>query len=275
MQKSHSKSLSAAHRGYAETETSPGPPAAPAFSGLNTALLLLFILLVGWELLVRWRQVPVYILPAPSQILLTLAQNPGVYLQASLVTLLEAFFGLLLGAFAGCAAAIGLGLWPRLEQGVMTLAIFVKSTPLVAIAPLLTIWLGFGVLPKIIITALLTFFPVLVNMVSGLNAADTARLDTLRSWHASRWEVLRHVRLPEALPYFFAALKVSGPLALIGAVVAEWTGASGGLGRLMWLAYTNLNLPYLFAAVFILATSGIVIYSLVHWLEHRLVFWER
>jgi ABC-type nitrate/sulfonate/bicarbonate transport system permease component len=275
MQKSHSKPFSAGKSRAAGTQSPADLPAAPALSGLNTALLLLALLLAGWELAVHWRQVPVYILPAPSQILLTLAQNPGIYLQASLVTLFEAAFGLLLGMFAGVTAALALGLWPRLEQGVITLAIFIKSTPLVAIAPLLTIWLGFGVLPKIIITALLTFFPVLVNMVSGLNAADSARLDTLRSWHASRWEMLRHVRLPESLPYFFAALKVSGPLALIGAVVAEWTGASGGLGRLMWLAYTNLNLPYLFAAVFILSTSGILLFSLIHWLERRLLFWER
>lgn len=275
MQKIHSKSLPSVRSRPDGSELPADLPAVPVLSGLNTALLLLALLLIGWELLVRWRQVPVYLLPAPTQILLTLAQHPGIYLQASLVTLLEAALGLLLGALAGTAAALGLSLWPRLEQGVMTLAIFIKSTPLVAIAPLLTIWLGFGVLPKVIITALLTFFPVLVNMVSGLHAADAARLDTLRSWHASRWEVLRYVRLPEALPYFFAALKVSGPLALIGAVVAEWTGASGGLGRLMWLAYTNLNLPYLFAAVFILSASGILLYALVHWLEHRLIFWQR
>jgi ABC-type nitrate/sulfonate/bicarbonate transport system permease component len=197
----------------------------------------------------------------------------GLYLEASLLTLGEALAGLALGTLAGVAAATLLGFWPRLERGVMTLAILVKSTPLVAIAPLLTIWLGFGVLPKIIITGLLTFFPVLVNVLSGLGSADPAHLDTFHSWHASRREIYRHVRVPTALPYLFAALKISAPLALIGAVVAEWTGASGGLGRTMWLAYTNLNLPYLFAAVFILAAAGMALYATVNWTEHRLVFW--
>jgi NitT/TauT family transport system permease protein len=267
------------------TQTASDPEALPVSSpvhpprvrsgGTSIALSFILILFLLWEAAVRVWQVPIYILPAPSQVLVTLTAHAPTYLEASMITFFEAALGLLLGSAAGFLAAVLLSMWPRLEQGVMTLAIFVKSTPLVAIAPLLTIWLGFGVLPKILITALLTFFPVLVNMVSGLNAADPARLLTLRSWYASRWETLRYVRLPESLPFFFAALKVSGPLALIGAVVAEWTGASGGLGRLMWLAYTNLNLPYLFAAVFILSTAGILLYTLLNWLEHKMIFWER
>lgn len=242
--------------------------------GLIAALLVAGFLLL-WEAVVQLRGLPLYILPAPSRILLTLADNPLEYARASAITLSEAFFGLLLGTLSGAGAAALLGLWPRLERGVLTLAILVKSTPLVAVAPLLTIWLGFGMLPKVIITALLTFFPVLVNVLSGLHATDPALLDTLRSWHASRGEIFWHVRLPQALPYLFAGLKVSGPLALIGAVVAEWTGASGGLGRLMWMAYTNLNLPFLFAAVFILSLAGISLYALLDGLENKVIFWRR
>jgi len=246
-----------------------------SFSDNTLTLLIVGFAIVGWEIVVRLREIPAYILPAPSKVIITLGQNAGLYLEASLLTLGEALAGLALGTLTGIAAATLLGFWPRLERGVMTLAILVKSTPLVAIAPLLTIWLGFGVLPKIIITALLTFFPVLVNVLSGLGSADTALLDTFHSWHASRREIYQHVRVPTAMPYLFAALKISGPLALIGAVVAEWTGASGGLGRTMWLAYTNLNLPYLFAAVFILAAAGITFYATVNWAERRIVFWNK
>jgi len=206
---------------------------------------------------------------------MTLVLHAGQYAQDSLLTLGEAFLGLVLGAVTGTIVAITLSFWPRLEHAVMTLAILVKSTPMVAIAPLLTIWLGFGILPKIIITALLAFFPVLVNALSGFQAADPALLETFHSWHANRREILWHVRVPEALPFMFAALKVSAPLALIGAVVAEWTGASGGLGRTMWLAYSNLNLPFLFAAVFVLAIAGVLIFSLLNWIEDKVVFWER
>jgi ABC-type nitrate/sulfonate/bicarbonate transport system permease component len=126
----------------------------------------------------------------------------------------------------------------------------------------------------VIITALLTFFPVLVNVLSGLQDTDSTLVEVFRSWHASRRELFIYVRAPHALPYLFAALKVAGPLALIGAVVAEWTGASGGLGRTMWLAYTNLNLPHLVAAVFILAAAGMGLYGLISWLEKRVVFWR-
>lgn len=238
------------------------------------AVFIIASVMVIWEVMVGISNIPVYLLPAPSDILTTLFVNLAMYARGALITFSEALIGLILGTFAGIAAALLLGIWPRLEQGVMTLAILIKSTPLVAIAPLLTIWLGFGFLPKIIITALLTFFPVLVNYLTGLQATDPALLDIFRSWNANRREVFINVRSPNALPYLFAAMKVSGPLALIGAVVAEWTGASGGLGRIMWLAYANLNLPLLFGAVFLLATAGIALYTFMVMLERRVIFWE-
>jgi len=248
---------------------------SPSSSQSNwLALLIVGVLLLVWEALVWWRDVPVYILPAPSRIVQALIGNMAMYAEATAVTLGEALLGLILGTVTGVGLAVLLSLWPRLERGVMTLAILAKSTPLVAIAPLLTIWLGFGMLPKIIITALLTFFPVLVNVLSGLQRADPAMLDLFHTWHSSRRQIFRHVRAPAALPYLFTALKIAGPLALIAAVVAEWTGASGGLGRTMWLAYTNLNLPFLFGAIFILACAGVVLYGAIVWLEKRVVFWQ-
>ncbi len=247
-------------------------PARISSGALAWSIVLAFLLL--WEAGVRLFAVPVYLLPAPTHVLSTLTHNLSMYARASVVTLGEALVGLVLGVLAGALIAALLTLWPGMESGVMTLAILVKSTPLVAIAPLLTLWLGFGVLPKILITALLTFFPVLVNILSGLQHVDPALLDLFRSWRAGRWEVFVNLRLPSALPYLFAALKISAPLALIGAVVAEWTGASGGLGRTMWLAYTNLNLPFLFAAIFILAAAGMVLYHLLSYAERRVVFWQ-
>jgi len=229
--------------------------------------------LAAWEAGVYFWHVPVYLLPPPSLILRTLIQNAPVYLHASLVTFGEALLGLCLGTCIGICIAVLVTFWPTLEHGIMSLAILVKSMPLVAIAPLLTIWLGFGWQPKVVITALVTFFPVLINVLVGLQTIDASLLDLFRSWRASRWEFLWHLRLPHSLPYIFAALKVSTPLALIGAIVAEWTGASGGLGRQMWLAYTNLNLPHLFAAIFILAAAGILLYWLTTQVEQRLAFW--
>lgn len=238
------------------------------------AWTIVVFFLTAWEAWVHLTGVQPYLLPAPSRVFRTLAAYPQDYLQAAGITLGEAFAGLVLGVLCGTVIAALLTLRPGLEGGVMTLAILVKSTPMVAIAPLLTIWLGFGVAPKVIITGLLTFFPVLVNVLTGFQRSDPALLDLFRSWHASRWQIFVHLRLPSAAPYLFAALKISAPLALIGAVVAEWTGASGGLGRIMWMAYTNLNLPSLFAAIFILAAAGVSLYGLLSWAEQKAIFWQ-
>ncbi|MDX9864633.1 MAG: ABC transporter permease subunit, partial [Anaerolineaceae bacterium] len=144
-------------------------------------IVLGFLLI--WEAAVQLTRTPPYLLPAPSLVIQTLFAHPGLYAEAAAITLSEALLGLLLGVLAGVLIASLLTLLPGLEDGVMTLAILLKSTPMVAIAPLLTLWLGFGVLPKIIITALLTFFPVLVNVLSGLQRTDPAMLDLFRSWH--------------------------------------------------------------------------------------------
>lgn len=249
------------------------PPVAP-FWDLASVAGVVGGALVVWEGAVRLADIPPYILPAPSRVAQALAQMPSFYASAALVTLGEALGGLVLGVSVGTAIAVLITFRERLARGVLALAILVKATPLVAIAPLLTIWLGFGAAPKVIITGLITFFPVLVNVHAGLQAADPAILALLHSLHAGETEVFRHARWPSALPYLFAALKVTAPLSLVGAVVAEWAGASSGLGRTMWLAYTNLNLPMLFAAVFCLATMGVALYTLVGWLERRVVFWR-
>lgn len=238
------------------------------------AVLLVAGVLVGWETTVRWQDVPVYILPAPSRVVQTFFARPLYFLEAFAVTLGEALAGLLIGSLVGVLVAALVSLKPSLERGVMTLAILVKSTPLAAIAPLLTIWLGFGVLPKIIITALLTFFPTLVNVLVGLQSVEREMLDLMRVLRATNWQILIHLRTWVALPYLFAALRVAAPLSLVGAVVAEWTGASGGLGRVMWLAYSNLNLPPMFAAVFILSLGGMGTYGSIVWLERKVIRWR-
>lgn len=243
-------------------------------SGILVGALMLACVLGGWEALVRWREIPVYLLPAPSRIAQALFAQPLYFLEALMVTLGQALAGLFVGVVTGVSVAVLASLKPQLERGAMTLAILIKSTPLAAIAPLLTIWLGFGVLPKIIITALLTFFPVLVNALVGLRSAGRELTDLMRIYRASEWQMLIHLRFWLSLPYLFAALRVVAPLSLIGAVIAEWTGASSGLGRVMWLAYSNLNLPPMFAAIFMLSLAGIGIYGVIVWLERRVIRWR-
>jgi NitT/TauT family transport system permease protein len=242
-------------------------------TGRFVSTLLVLAALLLWESGTRLAGTPVYILPGPSTIIRALSGDLLSLVLAGGTTLFEALAGLILGTGIGLAMAISLNFWSKLEQGILSLAILVKSTPIIAVAPILTIWLGFGPAPKVVVTGLLTFFPVLVNTLSGFRAADRAVLDLMDSLDASPWEVFIHVRWPSARPYLFTALKVVAPLSMIGAVVAEWMGASTGLGRQMWLAYSNLNMPSLFAAVFVLTLLSIALYQSVVWLEKRLLFW--
>jgi len=209
--------------------------------------------LILWETIVRAREIPPYLLPAPSVIARDLWEGGARYAAASLVTLLEALSGLILGVLVGTLVATLITFWRSLERGVLILAILIKATPIVALIPLLIIWFGFGPVPKIIATGLMTFFPVLINVHAGLHAVDSAVLALFHSLDAG---------------------KVVAPLSLVGAVVAEWAGASSGLGRAMWLAYTNLDMPALFAAVVCSALMGISLYGIVVALEKRIIFWK-
>ncbi|MGH2603806.1 MAG: ABC transporter permease, partial [Dehalococcoidia bacterium] len=176
----------------------------------------------------------------------------------------------------GLAFAVGVVLAHSrtIERSVLPWAIALKVTPIVAVAPMFTIWFGFGMLPKVLIAALITFFPVLINAITGLRAVNPGALDLLRSLNASPLEVFFKLRLPSALPYLFAALKVAVTLSLIGAVVAEWSGAGRGLGRVILLAHTNLDLPTLFAGVLVLASLGIALTAALSFAERRLLFWH-
>ncbi len=255
-------------------------PVAPPFFRRHTILtarVLAILLVVGtllvWETAVMLLHTPDYLFPGPTTIGRSLLTHWQSLLIAGGVTLAEALSGMVLGTVVGVGLAILITFWTQLEQGVLSLAILVKSTPIIAIAPILTIWLGFGLAPKVIVTALLTFFPALVNALSGFRDVDKVIVDYLRSLDASQREIFWYVCWPGARPYLFAALKVVAPLAMIGAVVAEWMGASSGLGRQMWLAYTNLNMPLLFAAVFVLTTLSTLLYQGIMWLERRMLFW--
>jgi ABC-type nitrate/sulfonate/bicarbonate transport system permease component len=234
--------------------------------------LVVFFVLASWEWLVGVMQVPVYLLPSPLTIVTAFGAHWRGLLVGAVVTTGEALAGLVLGSLLGLLLAMCLNFWERLEPAVMAVALFAKSTPLIAIAPILTIWLGFGPAPKVVITALITFFPVLVNSLTGLRAADPAVHAVMQSWHASRWEVFVHLRWRAQYPYLLAALKSVAPLSLVGAVVAEWLGASSGLGQLMWLAYNNLNLPLLFAAAVVLALIGSLLYQVVVLIERRMYY---
>lgn len=235
--------------------------------------ILIVVVLAGWQVWVKVTGTPVYLVPAPSDVASVLGEDFSGLVPAAAVTLGEALAGLAIGGSVGLAMAVIVTFWDHLEQGVLSLALLIKSTPIIAVAPILTIWLGFGHGPKVIVTALLTFFPVLINALEGFRSVDSAVADWFHSIDAAPRQFFTQARWPSARPFLFAALKVSAPLAMIGAVVAEWMGASSGLGRQMWLAYTNLDMPSLFAAVIVLTLLSAGVYRMVVVAERRTVHW--
>ena len=227
-----------------------------------------------WELWVTLRDVPEYLVPTPSAVAKTLASDPSRFAVAGRTTLIHALGGLAIGAGSAFVLATVMAHSRMLERAIYPLAILVKVTPIVAVAPLIIIWFGFGIWSKFIVAALITFFPMLVNAVTGLRAIDPAAYAFMRSLHASRWQLFWRLRLPASLPYVFAALRISVPLALIGAVVAEWVSADSGTGQLIVIAHGDFDTPALFGAIVVLAIIGISLTAVVFALERRLLFWH-
>ena len=240
---------------------------APPFSALAVAVAL-------WEGWVRLRGVPEYLVPAPSSIAQRLAEDPSFFAGQGGVTLFGALAGFALGSTIAILLAIAMAHSRFLERSLFPLAIMVKVTPIVAIAPLLAVWFGFGLAPKLFIIALIVFFPVMVNAVVGLRSVNPWTLQYLQSLSASPWEVLVKLRLPSALPYLFAAFKVSIPLSVIGAVVAEWFSGDEGLGRVIQVSNSNVDMPTAFAAIVSLAAMGVGLYLIVSLVERRLLSWH-
>lgn len=243
-------------------------------AAITFPLVVAAIVAVTWEYGVRAAAVPVYILPAPSLVAERLVTQAPALAYDGAVTLAAAVLGFAIGCGSSIVAAAIMAHSALLARSLLPLAILLKVTPIVAIAPLLVIWLGFGIAPKAVVAALITFYPMLINALAGFRAVNAEASDLFTTLAASRWETFRLLRWPSALPYLFAGARVAVPLSLIGAVVGEWAGAERGLGRAVILASTNLDLPGLFAAVVVLALLGVALTSALGWLERWVLFWE-
>jgi NitT/TauT family transport system permease protein len=239
--------------------------------------LALAIFLLGWELLVRWQDYPSFILPGPARVwrrFLALAAD-GTLLMHARVTLGEIFGGLALGLTIATVIGYGLAKSPLLERIFSPYIVASQAVPIVALAPLLVIWFGFGGLSKVLVCALTVFFPALVNTIVGIRSVEPDLRALMRSLQASRWQTLIMLEVPAALPVLFGGLKVSVTLAAIGAVVGEFVGADRGLGFLVNLARGILDTPMLFVALFSLVFIALALYTAVALLEYVVLRWRR
>jgi NitT/TauT family transport system permease protein len=242
-------------------------------------LLVPVVLSMGvlfWAVVVRWQNYPPFILPGPGQVWhkFLLVAMDGTLARHAGITLLEIFLGLGLGLTTACVLGYILGKNRTVEQLLSPYIVASQSVPIVAIAPLLVIWFGSGLTSKVLVCALITFFPTLISTIVGLRSVDADLRDLMRSLRASRWQMFKLLELPAALPVLFGGLKLSAILAVVGAVVGEFVGADVGLGFLINLARGVLDTPLMFVAVFSLVLIAQALYLLLALLERRYLRWQ-
>ncbi len=238
------------------------------------AALILLGGLGAWELLVRAGGVDELLLPAPSQIAQSLFSDRALLGSDLAVTGWEVLAGLAAAIVIGAALGIGMHLSPALRRALRPLVIGSQAVPMPVIAPLFVLVLGFGLVPKVLLVALVCFFPVTINLYDGLRRVDPDARKLLRSFDASRWQSFRLLEAPAALPAAFTGLKVAAAVSVIGAVFAEWAGSDAGLGHALLTANGQLETARAFAATFLLFVLAVGLYGLFALLERRVVRWR-
>jgi putative hydroxymethylpyrimidine transport system permease protein len=238
-----------------------------------TAAVIVLVALAGWEAIVRLGAVDELLLPAPTQVLEALWTDRDLLGPDLAVTAWEVVLGLAAAIAAGAALAIAMHLWPAARRALHPLVIGSQAVPVPVIAPLVLLVLGFGLGPKVLLVALVCFFPVTINLFDGLRDTDPDARKLLRSLDATRWQTLRMLELPSALPATFTGVKIAAAVAVIGAVFAEWSGSSEGLGHALLTANGQLATARAFAATLLLFLLAVGLYGGFALLERRFAGW--
>ena len=236
-----------------------------------TATLIVLVLL--WEFLVRWFQTPSWLLPSPSSIVTATYEWRGDLLVHTWVTLYETLVGYALAIAISIPLAVAVVYSPLLQNTIYPILLAFQSMPKVAIAPLLVLWIGFGVLPKIAVVFLVCFFPIVVATASGLTAVPQSLMDLIRSLSANSLQTFIKIRFPTAMPHIFVGLKIAITFAVIGAVIGEFVGSEQGLGYLILVSTSQSRTPLAFGALVILTVMSMVLYYGVEYIERWAVPW--
>lgn len=239
------------------------------------SIILLIAFLIIWELTVKIFDIPKVILPAPSLIWQTLIEDRLLLWGHLKFTMSEIVIGFLVSLVTGMTLGILIVYSKTLERFIYPLVIASQVVPVFAIAPLFVIWFGFGMLPKILIAALVTFFPICVNQVEGLRSVDPGIINLMKSYSATEYQVFKIVRFPASLPFLFAGIQVGITFSVIAAVFGEWVGSEKGIGAFMIASNSMSRTDRVFASIIVLAVLGIVFFTLVKFLSNVLLPWQR
>ena len=242
---------------------------------------LILLLLAAWQAAADWDVlsdllgIEPFLIPSPTDVASALADNFSLLADNAWVTMREVLLGFAVALAIGIAFALLLHLWPLLRRAFYPIIIASQTVPVIVVAPILIVWFGFGIGPKVAIVALICFFPITVNMLDGLGSVEPKQRKLLRSMGAGRGQILTRLEIPASLPYLVSGAKIAIAVAVIGAVFGEWAGSDEGLGHLMLVDNAQLEVPRLFAAIFVLSLMATALFGLVAVLERSFGWWRR
>jgi NitT/TauT family transport system permease protein len=244
---------------------------------LEASLPWLFVagLLIVWELACIAFRIPAFVLPSPSVIALSLYKYFGPIVENSWATLARTLAGFAIAVALGVLLGLGIGSSRIIYRGLYPVLVGFNSIPKVAVVPVFVIWFGIGTIPAVLTAFLVSFFPIAVNVATGLATIEPELLDVMRSLGARKRKILMKIGLPRSMPYFFASLKVAITLAFVGTIISETVAANSGIGYLMMAATSNFDTPLVFAGLVVIAVMGIVMYALFAAIEQRMTFWAK
>jgi ABC-type nitrate/sulfonate/bicarbonate transport system permease component len=246
-------------------------------SGVSGWVIPLVVFIAGvavWEAGVRMTHTPPWFFPPPSAVAREAIVSHDLLRRHTWTTVQEIAVGFVIAFGLAVALAVGIASSPLVRRTVLPAIIATQAVPIIALAPILLIWFGYGMTPKVIVVVLTCFFPIVVNLVDGLRAVDPDAVNLLRSMGATRAQVMRIARIPYALPYLFSGLRIAASISVIGAIVGEWVGASSGLGYLMTRSAAQFQTARLFAAVILSALLSVALFGAVALAERRLLRWR-
>lgn len=238
------------------------------------SLAAIGILLVIWQAASAAGLVPSYMLPSPGDVVKAFMEDFPLLLENCRITLLEAFAGLFLGVAIGFLMAVAMDCFERLYQALYPIVVVTQTVPTVALAPLLVLWFGYEMTPKVILIVIVTFFPVTVGLLDGFRSADKDMMNLMRSMGATRGQIFRYVKVPGAASQFFASLRISATYSVVGAVIAEWLGGFGGLGVYMTKVRKAFAFDKMFAVIFLISALSLLLMWGINVLQKKCMPWE-
>jgi len=237
--------------------------------------VIVFIgIIILWQLIVSLTGVAPFILPSPVDVLTITLERIDILMGHAKITIIEILLGLIFGTIFGAISALIMSYYRPARSWLLPVLVVTQAIPVFALAPILVLWLGYGLLPKVVMATLIIYFPVTAAFYDGLRRTETGWLDLAQTMRASKYNILRQIRLPAAMPAFASGLRVAAAVAPIGAVVGEWVGSSAGLGYYMLLMNGQVQTDAMFAALFILALVATTIYFAIDSLLRRLISWQ-